>query len=182
MDVQVDGHGYSDKRLSYISKVWEFPNLPTDFDVKAWYETVEKQYGNVIRQHKKEFNFYFRIYFDFDKSMTHKQFLKHLWKLLPGMNSLRRTPSDHSCIAFYRNDENPDDRLELALVRDSSHEYETETFSANYMYTPEQFDALYTALTGRDDYQPESGRRHNYVQEKIISTTNLPRLMEYAAE
>lgn len=94
---------------------------------------------------------------------------------------LRRNGKDHSYAEFYRNDAQPDDRLELTLVRDSSRPNETETFSGMYMYTPEQFDALYTALTGRNDYQPDSGRRHNYVQEKIIRTTNLPRLMQYAA-
>ena len=174
--------GYSDCRMTHINKTWEYPELPDDFDVKAWYEDVEKKYPrNVIASHQKEAIFCLRIYFNFDKQMSHKQFLKRLWKFLPGMNILKHTPKDHSCVLFFRNDSEPDDRLELALVRDTSHPEDPESFSANYMYTPEQFDALYTALSGRDDYQQDSGRLHNYVQEKIIDSVNFPKLMRYAA-
>ena len=182
IDKQIQMFSYENQQLSYINKTWEYPALPEDFDVKAWYEEVENTYSqSVLLNRDKVATFYVRIYFNFDKNMTHKQFLKHLWKFLPGMNALRRTSEDSASAAFFRNDANSDDRLELALVRDTSHINEPEEFTANYMYTPEQFDALYTALTGRDDYQEDSGRSHNYVQEKIINSTNFKKLMQYAA-
>lgn len=82
-DPLVTAYGYTDRRLQHIHVSWEYPQLPSDFDVKAWYEAVEKQYGrNVLMQHEKEFCFYVRIYFNFNREMTHRRFLQRLWKFL----------------------------------------------------------------------------------------------------
>ena len=182
IDKKVTMLGYSDRRMTHINSTWEYPDLPEDFDVKAWYEEVEETYPQkVIFGHKKEAIFCIRVYFNFNKQMTHKQFLKHLWKFLPALNVLKHIPDDRMSVSFFRNDENPVERPELALVENPDRLYGSETFSGDYMYTPEKFDELYTALTSRDDYQENSGRSHNYIQERIINRTNFSKLMDYAA-